>query len=147
MPQEVIEGLHDASGKTGFPVLKDGDYEVEIVKSEKVRNKKDNGDLYRFQMSVIEGPDQDDDKNPSPVGRVVFHQANIMDPDHPSAEYRYIGLNELKALINATGAKVTSSNKFNHEDLVGEQLIVRLGTEKGLDGEPRNTVKKVKAME
>lgn len=147
MPQEVIEGLHDASGKTGFSPLKDGEYAVEIVKFEKTRNKKDNGDLYNFQMSVLEGPDQDDDANPSPVGRVVFRQINIMDLDHPSAEYRYIGLNELKAMVNATGVKVTSSDKINFDDFVGEQVVVRLGTEKGLDGEPRNVVKKVKPVE
>jgi hypothetical protein len=151
MPKMTVEGLHESNGEQGFKPLVNGDYVVEINQVTDKRSKKDDCTILNFQATVIDGPEQDDGKDAD--GRKVFHSIVLLDPDHPKAEYRSIGLNQLKALANAAGVKVTSGDNISMDDFVGTECVWQLRTEKVTDedgeetGDLRNVVKKVKAVD
>lgn len=148
MPKMTVDGLHESSGEQGFPALDPGTYRVEInnVNPEEGENDKGSYVRWNFETTVIEGPDQDRDGS-APDGKKIFHNIFILNPDHQSYEKAFtLGLNQLKAMANAAGVKVSSSGGINSDDFIGKEVLFKL-SKREYDGEEVNDVRKVKPVE
>lgn len=145
MPKVTVEGLYGSEGAQGFPVLDNGEYLVEINKVTPSESENSPADLFNFECSIIEGPDQESGR--APDGQKVFHMIAILRPDHPKAEYRHIGIDQFKAWALAADVNVTKNDNIVVDDFIGKQVVVRLGTEESPGGDLRNKVTRVKAVE
>lgn len=149
MAKFKVNGLKKAEGKQGFDPLVPGEYVVQINKPPVVApSEKSSGDNWKFDLTVLDGPEQADGS--APDGRMLFENVFIMGEDHPSySQWGHIGVEQLKAIVNATGVDVTSSDNVDPEDFVGKAASVKVKTEppqrKGDD--PRSVIKKWEALE
>jgi len=125
MPLDTLEGLHEASGEIGFPLYATGRYLVEVNRYR--IDSKPNMKGYLFWTTIIEGPDQEDGE--APDGKGYFFSQWIPDEDHQNYNdsWRKRSVNYVKAVINATGLKVTSSDKINWDDIVGSKMFIDVG--------------------
>lgn len=148
MPKMTIEGLHESDGQQGFPALDSGSYRVEINSVEEEEKDTDKGSYTRinFVTTVVEGPEQEKSGS-DPNGQKIFHAIYLLHPDHTSYEKgRHFGVNQFKAMCNATGVKVTSGDNVSLDDFVGKEVIFRVG-KREYEGEEQNEVKRVKAVD
>jgi hypothetical protein len=124
--------IDDYEASESFDLLPNGWYAATIIESEMKPTKAGPEQLaITFEM--------DANKHPEAANRRVWDSLNI---NNASEKARDIARSHLKALCLAAGLQVQ-----NASDLLGAQLLVRVGVQPARDGyEARNTVKGYKPL-
>ena len=110
----------------GFDVLPAGEYRVCIVESSMVRTKKDDGDLIKLTLQVLDGQYQN---------RKIFEQLNW---NNPSAAAQTIGRGTLSAICRAVGILTPTDTAELHNRPM--RAKVKVGKDTGY-GEKNEVVK------
>ena len=114
----------------GYQVYPAGVYQVQIVKEEERELKSGNGRALVFDYAIIEGDFK---------GGTIKDFLNL---NHTSEKARQIAEARLVAIANACGL----ANFYDTQELFGRPFAVRLGLDKDLNGNDRNTIDEYKAI-
>ena len=127
------KAVEPSKGSAGA-AIPEGDYQLQIEKSEIKHTKAGTGVLMRFTMVVLQGPRE---------GALIFTNMNIR---NPNVQAQTIGIAELKALCAAIGV---SYDAVKEDDirLLYKPFMAHIGFEKeqindetGLPWPPRNRI-------
>jgi hypothetical protein len=100
----------------GFTVNPRGRYLLQITEGEVKRNSKNTGDLFEFEVEVLE-------EGPAQGSKIKFLSINV---SHDSAQARNIGQAQLKALTLACGldpATTTDTDQFLYQPFMADLEI------------------------
>ena len=139
---DVYDGLAESKGKSSF-LFKGGKYHVECTKCVLTPDSPtDPGymDKWDFELSIRQGPEQDDGR--APDGRKFHHFVQIMRPGHPSYDkWKQIGIDEFKAIMLAFAVETRGSKRPDQDDFVNGNVaeismapkteVIKTGAKKG----------------
>lgn len=125
----VLNNLPDDSND--YLPLPDGNYQVSIEACEVKQTKSGQGQYLNFKFKVL---------GPSHQGRILWDIVNIHNPSQKAEEIGHI---TLKKIMSACGlGHVDDTDMF-----IGKMLEVGITTEKREGFDPRNKIKKYKALD
>lgn len=126
MAKRQVAGLGKSKGRTAPAPPDPGDYLVEVTKAEDKDH--DNGPgfgwFYRGTYQVLDGPEQQDGRDPTALK--IYDNIFVMGEDHPSYDdWGQIGADTLADLQKAAGVK-KKSDAFDPEEIFGKTFWVRI---------------------